>query len=211
MTTRRTTKQLDDAAANTTAQSTAAAIDPRERAWTTIDSPIGTLTVTRRGNAVTGIFMDGHSPAPDPALFGSRSDDGFAPLTTQLAEYFAGERAEFDLELDPDGTPFQQQVWAALREIPFGETRTYGWLAERIGKPTAFRAVGLANGRNPISIVVPCHRVVGSSGALTGYGGGVERKAALLAHETGLGIDATLDLDVNARTKPLASAVPAGS
>ena len=106
-------------------------------------------------------------------------------LDAQLVEYFAGERTSFDLPLAPTGSDFQQKVWAALRTIPYGDTWSYGRLAEAIGQPGAARAVGLANGRNPISIVVPCHRVVGSSGKLTGYAGGVERKAFLLDLERG--------------------------
>jgi methylated-DNA-[protein]-cysteine S-methyltransferase len=98
----------------------------------------------------------------------------------QLREYFAGERRDFDLPLEPAGTPFQLTVWDALRGIPYAETINYGQLAVRVGNPTASRAVGLANGRNPISIVVPCHRVIGANGSLTGYGGGLDRKRTLL-------------------------------
>ena len=101
----------------------------------------------------------------------------------QLGEYFAGERRDFDLPLDPVGTPFQLTVWAALRDIPYAETINYGQLAGRVGNPHASRAVGLANGRNPISIVVPCHRVIGANGSLTGYGGGLDRKRTLLELE----------------------------
>ena len=101
----------------------------------------------------------------------------------QLGQYFAGDRLDFDLPLAVAGTPFQQRVWAALREIPYGETESYGELANRIGSPGAPRAVGLANGRNPIGIIVPCHRVIGASGSLTGYGGGIERKRQLLDME----------------------------
>lgn len=169
----------------------AAGTDAHEdRAWTEIASPIGALTITRAGNALTGLYMQGHRPAPDRETFGYSTTDGFATIIEQLHEYFAGTRTLFDLPVAATGTPFQQRVWTALTEIPYGETRSYAWLAERIGQPTAFRAVGLANGRNPVSIIVPCHRVVGANGALTGYGGGVERKAALLAHEQGLGLGA---------------------
>ncbi|MFN8622492.1 MAG: methylated-DNA--[protein]-cysteine S-methyltransferase [Chloroflexota bacterium] len=107
----------------------------------------------------------------------------FAEATRQLDEYFAGARRTFDLPLDPHGTPFQQEVWLQLRTIPMGTTTTYGDIAARVGRPHASRAVGAAIGRNPIAIVVPCHRVVGASGALTGFAGGVERKAALLRLE----------------------------
>ena len=103
----------------------------------------------------------------------------------QLTEYFAGDRTEFDLPLRPIGTDFQRRVWRALCDIPFGRTWSYGELAMHIGSPTASRAVGLANGRNPISIVIPCHRVIGANGSMTGYGGGIERKRWLLAHEAG--------------------------
>lgn len=146
--------------------------------WTTTDSPIGTLWLTGDGAALTGLYME------RPALLdlpGQVEDDApFAAAREQLAAYFAGERHEFDLPLDPVGTPFQQQVWAALRAIPYGETRSYREIAEQLGRPTASRAVGAANGRNPISVIVPCHRVVGSSGVLTGYAWGLERKRALL-------------------------------
>lgn len=146
--------------------------------WTTTDSPVGTLWLTGDGAALTGLYME------RPALLdlpGWVEDDApFAAAREQLAAYFAGERQEFDLPLSPIGTPFQQQVWAALRAIPYGETRSYREIAEQLGRPTASRAVGAANGRNPISVIVPCHRVVGSSGVLTGYAWGLERKRALL-------------------------------
>jgi methylated-DNA-[protein]-cysteine S-methyltransferase len=116
-------------------------------------------------------------------MFGGSDDTGFDEAVRQLDEYFRGTRTAFDLPVAPQGTEFQRTVWAALRGIPYGETVTYGQLAATIDRPTASRAVGLANGRNPISIVIPCHRVVGSGGALTGYGGGVERKRLLLEHE----------------------------
>ncbi len=112
---------------------------------------------------------------PDP--------DSFTEVIQQLKEYFAGDRTDFDLPIAFAGTDFQHTVWTALRDIPYGETVSYGELAERIGKPTASRAVGLANGKNPIGIIVPCHRVVGSKGDLTGYGGGIERKRFLLDFE----------------------------
>lgn len=150
---------------------------------TTIDSPIGELTLVARDGALSGIYMPEHRPAPDPAGFGDRDDAVFADAVQQFGEYWSGEREAFELPFDPAGSPFQLRVWEALREIPYGETRTYGWIAARIGQPTAVRAVGLANSRNPLSIVVPCHRVVGSTGALAGYAGGVERKRFLLDHE----------------------------
>lgn len=146
--------------------------------WTTIDSPVGTLWLTGDGTALTGLYME------RPALLdlpGWVEDDApFAAARDQLTAYFAGERQAFDLPLNPMGTPFQRQVWEALRAIPYGETRSYREIAEQLGRPTASRAVGAANGRNPISVIVPCHRVVGSSGVLTGYAWGLERKRALL-------------------------------
>jgi methylated-DNA-[protein]-cysteine S-methyltransferase len=150
---------------------------------TTVDSPIGELMLVGDEEGLAGLYMDvgRHGPWRDPAW---RSDAGpFADATEQLEQYFAGERTEFALTLAPRGTPFQQRVWSLLREIPFGETTTYGALAQQLGNPRTVRAVGLANGRNPISIVVPCHRVIGAGGALVGYGGGLDRKRALLAHE----------------------------
>lgn len=155
--------------------------------YRTISSPIGELTVVERDGALVGLYMTDHKPAPHLETFGERDDDTLPQLDAQLGEYFAGERTSFDLPLAPTGTDFQQRVCAALRTIPYGETWSYGRLAEAVGQPGAARAVGLANGRNPISIVVPCHRVVGSSGKLTGYAGGVERKAFLLDLERGSG------------------------
>ncbi len=152
---------------------------------TIIESPIGPLTLVRSERGITGLYMREHRPAPDEAAFGERDDASFADAVQQLDEYWAGERRAFDLDLDPVGSPFQLRVWEALRSIPYGATRTYGWIAAAVGQPTAVRAVGLANSRNPISIVVPCHRVVGSTGSLTGYAGGVERKRFLLDHEAG--------------------------
>jgi methylated-DNA-[protein]-cysteine S-methyltransferase len=114
-----------------------------------------------------------------------RDDEAFAAAREQLAAYFAGERTDFDLPVTATGTPFQHEVWQALTEIPYGTTWSYGELARHIGKPAAVRAVGLANGRNHVSIVVPCHRVVGANGSLTGYGGGIERKRFLLDLERG--------------------------
>jgi methylated-DNA-[protein]-cysteine S-methyltransferase len=157
-----------------------------------IDSPIGPLTLVTESGALTGLYMDvkgmdvqGHEP--DEATLGVpaglEDDQVLAEASRQLGEYFAGDRTSFDLPLDLDGTGFQRIVWAGLQEIPYGETISYGELARRIGQPTASRAVGLANGRNPVSIVVPCHRVVGSNGSLTGYGGGLPRKQFLLALE----------------------------
>ena len=153
-----------------------------------IDSPIGPLTLVADSDVLCALYMNEHRHAPQPEIFGPRDPDNkvLALTTEQLEEYFDGRRTVFDVPLDTSvGTPFQRMVWAALREIPYGETWTYGQLARHIGQPTAFRAVGLANGKNPISILVPCHRVIGSGGSLTGYGGGLERKQLLLALERG--------------------------
>lgn len=158
------------------------------RARTEIDSPIGTLTLVSDGSSLTGLFMETHRHAPPPNEWGALVAVGEAPqvlrdAASQLSAYFAGELTVFDLPLAAAGTDFQRRVWAALETIPYGTTWSYAQLAERIGSPAAARAVGLANGRNPISIVVPCHRVIGANGSLTGYGGGMERKRALLALE----------------------------
>jgi methylated-DNA-[protein]-cysteine S-methyltransferase len=148
-----------------------------------LDSPVGPLLLVGDGTALTGLYMGEHKHMP--ALpDGCRRDDGaFREARAQLRAYFAGARTTFDLPLRGVGTPFQERVWRGLREIPFGQTESYGALAKRLGDANASRAVGMANGRNPISIIVPCHRVVGANGALTGYGGGLERKQWLLEHE----------------------------
>jgi methylated-DNA-[protein]-cysteine S-methyltransferase len=154
------------------------------KAFVHYESPIGRLLLTSDGNALTGLYMETSRKAQDTG--GWLQDGRSAPLTAalrQLEEYFAGSRRAFDLPLRLEGTAFQQRVWRELCEIPYGETWSYGQLAQRIGNPTGSRAVGLANGRNPVSILVPCHRVIGADGSLTGYGGGLERKRWLLAHE----------------------------
>jgi methylated-DNA-[protein]-cysteine S-methyltransferase len=159
---------------------------PARRAHTVIDSPLGPLTLVADDGILTGLYMNRQRHAPPSERFGEAADETDAPFaetSRQLKEYFAGQRTEFDLPLAPDGTPFQRRGWAALREIPYGETMSYGQLADRIGRPTAARAVGLANGRNPVGIIVPCHRVIGADGKLTGYGGGVARKQHLLTFE----------------------------
>jgi methylated-DNA-[protein]-cysteine S-methyltransferase len=153
-------------------------------------SPIGRLLLTSDGTALTGLYMEPSRKAQSTE--GWAQDAAIAPLAAtlrQLSEYFAGTRREFDLPLRLEGSTFQQRVWRELTEIPYGVTWSYGQLAKRIGNPSASRAVGLANGRNPISIVVPCHRVIGADGSLTGYGGGLERKSWLLAHEGALAIN----------------------
>ncbi|GAA5194160.1 methylated-DNA--[protein]-cysteine S-methyltransferase [Rugosimonospora acidiphila] len=155
------------------------------RVHTAIDSPLGTLTMVAADGALAGLYMQRHRHQPPPETFGERDPAPFARVIEQLTEYFDGARTTFDLPLAEQGTPFQRVVWAALGDIPYGETVSYGQLAERIGRPTASRAVGLANGKNPVSIIVPCHRVVGAGGDLTGYGGGIERKRYLLDFERG--------------------------
>jgi methylated-DNA-[protein]-cysteine S-methyltransferase len=155
------------------------------RVHAVVESPVGPLTLVMADGALAGLYMQTQH-MPPPEIFGEEmADTGglFAEPAGQLRDYFAGRRTEFDLPLVLVGTPFQRRVWAELQEIPYGETISYGELAQRIGRPTAARAVGLANGRNPISIIVPCHRVIGADGSLTGYGGGMERKQHLLAFE----------------------------
>jgi methylated-DNA-[protein]-cysteine S-methyltransferase len=150
---------------------------------TTIRSPVGELLLIGDGERLRGVYMQ-EGRRPGAVLPGWRRDPGpFAGVGEQLDEYFAGERTEFDVPLGAAGTAFQQRVWRALTEIPYGVTASYGQIARTIGSPTASRAVGMANGRNPISIIVPCHRVIGAGGKLTGYAGGVERKRYLLELE----------------------------
>ncbi|MBQ0862407.1 methylated-DNA--[protein]-cysteine S-methyltransferase [Streptomyces smyrnaeus] len=155
------------------------------RTHTVIDSPVGPLTLVATDGTLSAVYMDQQRHRPAQETFGTSDPSAFGEVTEQLGEYFAGERTRFTLTLAPQGTGFQRTVWKALGDIPYGETRSYGQLAELIGRPGAARAVGLANGRNPISIVIPCHRVIGSTGQLTGYGGGIERKRHLLDFERG--------------------------
>jgi methylated-DNA-[protein]-cysteine S-methyltransferase len=153
--------------------------------YTLEESPIGTLLLVGDDQALHGLYMqDGRKPKQIESRW-ERSTSCFADVKAQLREYFAGERLAFDLALVMAGTPFERRVWSALTEIPYGETCSYGELARRLDQPTAARAVGLANGRNPIAVVVPCHRVIGADGTLTGYGGGLERKRILLELESG--------------------------
>ena len=151
--------------------------------YSLLDSPIGELLLTGDSESVTGIWMLSHRSEWKRTKTMPRDDEALASTRAQLTEYFAGERSSFDLPLVPEGTGFQRKVWSALCEIPYGETISYGELARHIGQPSAARAVGLANGSNPLPIVVPCHRVIGADGSLTGFGGGIERKRWLLAHE----------------------------
>ncbi|MGV0814869.1 methylated-DNA--[protein]-cysteine S-methyltransferase [Mycolicibacterium boenickei] len=148
----------------------------------TVDSPVGPLTLAGRDGRLMHLRMVDQTYEPSRAGWDT-DDTAFPDAVEQLAAYFAGERTEFDVDLDMVGTQFQRRVWAALQTIPYGETCSYGEIARQIGSPGAFRAVGLANGHNPIGIIVPCHRVIGANGSLTGYGGGLERKRALLELE----------------------------
>ena len=158
--------------------------------YTLMPSPVGTLLLAGQGNALALIRFGADDPAqgPDPAWV--RGDDAFAAAKAQLAEYFDGRRRHFDLPLRPTGTPFQLAVLEALQTIPYGETKSYAAIAAQIGRPRAVRAVGAANGRNPLPIVIPCHRVIGSDGSLTGFGGGLAAKRHLLALEAGAALGA---------------------
>lgn len=152
---------------------------------TVIDSPYGPLTLVADDGVLCGLYMTEQRHRPPQENFGPRDDTLFGAAEEQLEAYFEGGLKEFTLPLRMSGTPFQREVWDQLRRIPYGETRSYGELAGFLGNPGASRAVGLANGRNPIGIIVPCHRVVGASGGLTGYGGGLDRKQRLLDFESG--------------------------
>jgi methylated-DNA-[protein]-cysteine S-methyltransferase len=151
--------------------------------YSEIDAPVGVLLLRGNADALTGMYMQKQRyrpPLPDNSV---RDDATFRSAREQLTAYFAGELHAFDLALAPEGTAFQRAVWKALLDIPFGATESYGALATRIGHAQGARAVGLANGHNPIGIIIPCHRVIGANGSLTGYGGGIERKQWLLEHE----------------------------
>jgi methylated-DNA-[protein]-cysteine S-methyltransferase len=152
--------------------------------YTYIDSPLCRIMVLGDGQFVTGLFMPDHKGRPELDPSWQLAEAPFAAIRDQLAEYFAGRRQEFSVPLKLVGTPFQRSVWQELLRIPFGSTISYAKLARRIGQPTASRGVGNANGRNPISILVPCHRVIGANGQLTGYGGGIDRKQWLLEWES---------------------------
>jgi len=152
-----------------------------------IDSPVGPLTLVRDADGLTGLYFPGHWTHPDEDTFGPRvdpdDDHGFDDAIGQLGEYFAGRRREFDLPLNPHGSDSAKKVWALLREIPYGQTTTYGALARRVGGGISPRAIGGFVGHNPLSIFIACHRVIGSTGKLTGYAGGLERKRQLLELE----------------------------
>ncbi|MGW2824024.1 methylated-DNA--[protein]-cysteine S-methyltransferase [Streptomyces sp. NPDC001443] len=155
------------------------------RHHTVVDSPYGPLTLVADDGVLSGLYMTEQRHRPPEESFGTHDATAFGATEEQLEAYFSGELKEFTLELRLTGTPFQQTVWEQLRAIPYGETRTYGELADALGNPKASRAVGLANGKNPVGIIVPCHRVIGASGGLTGYGGGLDRKQRLLDFERG--------------------------
>lgn len=151
--------------------------------YTEIDSPVGRLLIVGDGQFVMGLYMPNHKHWRGLNQASQQSDGPFHLIREQLAEYFAGVRQTFDVPLKLSGTPFQRRVWQELTQIPFGTTLSYAQLAARVGNPNATRAVGAANGRNPVSILVPCHRVIGANGKLTGYGGGVDNKDWLLQWE----------------------------
>lgn len=153
-------------------------LTPAPSLWTVYDSPLGPLTLVAGRRGLRAIHFPGHPAAP--TNHDRRDDSALRPATTQLREFFAGERTRFDLPLDLSGTDFQRRVWAELVAIPYGATRSYGEIADAVGRRDRVRAVGAAVGRTPVPIVVPCHRVVGAGGELVGYGGGLHRKQALL-------------------------------
>lgn len=151
-----------------------------------LSSPMGTLLLVGDGEALTGLHMgvdDGYTPENDGVSGWRRDPEAFRDTVEQLRAYFAGELREFDVRLAPAGSTFQLRVWRALTTIPYGQTASYGDIAKAVGYPNGSRAVGMANNRNPISVIVPCHRVIGANGALVGYGGGLERKEHLLRLE----------------------------
>jgi methylated-DNA-[protein]-cysteine S-methyltransferase len=154
--------------------------------FTTLDSPIGELLLAGDGGALHHLSMQHGRRRLTINPTWQRDDNAFAEVSDQLTAYFNGERQSFDVELSLDGNPFEKRVWDELLTIPYGETASYGQIAKRVGAPDAARAVGLANGRNPVAVIVPCHRVIGADGSLTGYGGGLERKRLLLDLESGV-------------------------
>lgn len=151
--------------------------------FTYYDSPLGTVTLQANEQGLLGVWFETHTTKPQDLGTQEDSFPIFQSVKEQLERYFAGEAVQFDVPIAAKGTPFQQSVWHALTTIPYGETWSYAQLADAIGNPKAVRAVGLANGKNPVSVIVPCHRVIGKNGKLTGYAGGIERKQRLLAIE----------------------------
>jgi methylated-DNA-[protein]-cysteine S-methyltransferase len=174
--------------------------------YTRLESPVGPLLVAGDERSLWAVWLDGQRWSPEIGHDWRAAAEPFAEAARQLGQYFAGERVGFELPLRIEASGFRRLVWQALRRIPFAETRSYGELARSIGRPSAARAVGLANGRNPFAIVVPCHRVIGSTGSLVGYGGGLERKRWLLAHER-----RSLDARAAARAEPPPRTSAAGS
>lgn len=172
-----------------------------KRVMKTVESPVGELTLVANEEALVGVYWAGHGPKVE-------ADENHPVLATaarELAEYFAGKRRQFDVPLAPEiGTEFQQRVWRALREIPYGKTWSYGDLANRVGNAKACRAVGAANGQNPLPIFVPCHRVIGADGSLTGFGGGLERKKVLLTLERSAGTQGVLGAGWEVETRSVA-------
>jgi methylated-DNA-[protein]-cysteine S-methyltransferase len=154
---------------------------------TTFESPLGELILVAEDATLSGVYFPGHWTRPDLATFGERSERRLEQVEEQLAEYFAGERTTFDLPTSATGNAFQRQVWDLIDRIPYGQTTTYGQLANELGSPTLARTVGNAVGHNPLSVIVPCHRVVGKDGKLTGYAGGLQRKRFLLDLEAPAG------------------------
>ncbi len=150
------------------------------RTHTMVDSPVGTLTLVATDDTLSGVYVEDQLHLPDPSTLGERAGSGFEQAAEQLEEYFAGQRTDFTLRTRLEGSGFQRRIWQALTGIPYGQTWSYTRLAEAVGRPDRLRAVAATNGRNPIAVVVPCHRVVGSDGSLTGYAGGLARKRFLL-------------------------------
>jgi methylated-DNA-[protein]-cysteine S-methyltransferase len=158
--------------------------------YATMDTPLGPLLLWGREGALAGVNFQAGTQAREPAADWVADARPLADALAQLRAYFAGQRRDFSLAVEPQGTPFQRHVWQTLREIPYGVTITYGELARRVGKPSAARAVGAANGQNPIPIIIPCHRVIGANGKLTGFAGGLHLKEGLLALEQALPAEA---------------------
>ncbi len=152
---------------------------------TVVATRLGELTVVRDGGSLTGLYFPRHWPRPDRGTFGTRTGRGFEEVARQLDEYLAGQRSTFDLPVEARGTEFQGRVWDLVTQVPYGQTTTYGDLARRLGEDVSPQDVGAAVGRNPLCILIPCHRVIGSTGKLTGYAGGLDRKRALLEIEQG--------------------------
>lgn len=150
---------------------------------TVLTTRLGELTVVRDGGLLTGVYFPRHWPRPDRAAFGTRTDRGFEEVTTQVDEYLAGSQSAFDVPFEARGTEFQRRVWDLIMQVPYGQTTTYGALARRLGQDVSPQDVGAAVGRNPLCLLIPCHRVIGSGGRLTGYAGGLHRKRTLLETE----------------------------